>query len=471
MKTRLLLFAFLFTCMAAWAQVPQKFNFQGIARNASGSPLASTNIKLRLTIRNGGATGVVNYQETHSVTTNAYGLYNVTVGDGTPSVGVVTAIPWGAGTKFLQVEIDPAGGTSYTDLGANQILSVPYAMNGVSGGTANYIPKYTSGSALGNSAIYQLGTNKVGIGTTTPGWPLTLMSNTDSIIHIVAQQGTPTLWGSSRTEYTGTADIPRVGILGSSYSSPAHSSGIGIEGLGNQVGVLGYGTSSTAVQVSAVEGDGYGSGTWAIGVLGNGDKSATGTMPNYAVGVLGMAQNGLVNYAGYFNGNVNILGSVSKLGGTFKIDHPLDPANKYLSHSFVESPDMMNIYNGNVTTDASGMATVTLPSYFEALNQDFRYQLTVIGTFAQAIVSKEVAGNSFEIKTDKPNVKVSWMVTGIRHDAWANANRIVAEEEKEAFNKGKYLSAKALGKSPETQIGADIKSSGATYNKGLPISK
>ena len=73
------------------------------------------------------------------------------------------------------------------------------------------------------------------------------------------------------------------------------------------------------------------------------------------------AEGGTINWAGYFNGNVNVTGTLSKGGGSFKIDHPLDPTNKNLYHSFVESPDMMNIYNGNVITDASGYATVTMP--------------------------------------------------------------------------------------------------------------
>ena len=121
---------------------------------------------------------------------------------------------------------------------------------------------------------------------------------------------------------------------------------------------------------------------------------------------------------------VDVVGTLSKGGGSFKIDHPLDPANKYLYHSFVESPDMMNIYNGNITTDGDWLATVMLPDWFEALNRDFRYQLTVIGQFAQAIVAGKVANNQFSIQTDKPNVEVSWQVTGIRQDAYANAHRI-----------------------------------------------
>ncbi|MDQ3133217.1 MAG: hypothetical protein M3Q76_00220, partial [Acidobacteriota bacterium] len=150
-------------------------------------------------------------------------------------------------------------------------------------------------------------------------------------------------------------------------------------------------------------------------------------------------------HAGFFNGRVTITGNLSKGGGSFKIDHPLDPANRYLSHSFVESPDMMNIYNGNVTTDAKGRAVVTLPAYFTALNSDYRYQLTVIGKFAQAIVASEIKDNRFIIKSNKPRVKVSWQVTGVRQDAYANAHRIKIEEEKTGDERGTYLHPEAFG--------------------------
>jgi hypothetical protein len=152
------------------------------------------------------------------------------------------------------------------------------------------------------------------------------------------------------------------------------------------------------------------------------------------------------------SGNVDVLGTLSKGGGSFKIDHPLDPANKYLYHSFVESPDMMNIYNGNVVTDGSGQAVVALPGYFESLNTDFRYQLTVIGQFAQAIVASEVANGKFVIQTNKGNVKVSWQVTGIRQDAWANAHRIPNEVEKSEKEKGHYLHPELFGHAGEPSI-------------------
>ena len=148
-------------------------------------------------------------------------------------------------------------------------------------------------------------------------------------------------------------------------------------------------------------------------------------------------------------------------------DHPLDPANKYLYHSFVESPDMMNIYNGNVTTDADGFATVTMPDWFEALNQDFRYQLTVIGQFAQAIVAEEIDGNQFRIQTDKPLVRVSWQVTGIRHDPFAEANRIPVEEDKTGDEKGHYLYPEVYGKSVQDSIWY-ASSPNASYNIDHP---
>ena len=100
---------------------------------------------------------------------------------------------------------------------------------------------------------------------------------------------------------------------------------------------------------------------------------------------------------------------------------------------------MKNIYDGTITTDHNAVAVVILPGYFEALNRDFRYQLTVIGEFAQAIVSHEIKDNRFVIKTTAPNVKVSWQVTGIRQDAYANNNRIKVEEDKPERERGFYL--------------------------------
>jgi hypothetical protein len=134
------------------------------------------------------------------------------------------------------------------------------------------------------------------------------------------------------------------------------------------------------------------------------------------------------------NGNFTALGVKA-----FTMDHPLDPTNKTLMHAAIESNEVLNSYSGNITTDANGKAIVTLPDYFEAINKDFRYQLTVMGTFAQAIISKEVSNNKFEIATNQPNVKVSWEVKGVRNDARMKKFPFKSVEEKSAKEKGKYI--------------------------------
>lgn len=145
------------------------------------------------------------------------------------------------------------------------------------------------------------------------------------------------------------------------------------------------------------------------------------------------------------NGNLNV-------GGTkaFIMDHPQDPANRFLYHSVVESSERMNIYSGTVTTDTGGEATVQLPGYMEALNKDFRYQLTVIGQFANAIVASKIQNNRFTIKTDKPRVEVCWEVSGVRGDAYAKANPFQPEQNKSSSERGYYLHPELYGQ-PETK--------------------
>ena len=103
----------LFNYIQAEAQAPAKFNYQGVARNASGQPLASQALGLRLSIRDLNAAGTILYQETHTVNTNAYGLYSVAVGGGSVVSGAMGDVNWGAGDKYLQVD-----GTDFQDSSA-----------------------------------------------------------------------------------------------------------------------------------------------------------------------------------------------------------------------------------------------------------------------------------------------------------------------------------------------------------------
>ena len=136
----------------------------------------------------------------------------------------------------------------------------------------------------------------------------------------------------------------------------------------------------------------------------------------------------------------------------FKIDHPLDPTNKFLYHSSVESSEMMNIYTGNAILDNSGEAVVSLPKWFEALNRDFRYQLTAIGAAAPNLhVAQEIANHQFRIGGGAPGMKVSWQVTGVRHDAYAKTHPLAVEVKKSAKERGHYLHPDAFGAATLTQ--------------------
>jgi len=146
------------------------------------------------------------------------------------------------------------------------------------------------------------------------------------------------------------------------------------------------------------------------------------------------------------NGTLSVTGNLS-VGGTknFKIDHPLDPANKYLYHTSVESPDMMNIYSGEALLDEKGEAEVQLPEWFEALNKDYRYQLTCIGYFAPVYVAEEVNNHRFRIAGGRRGLRVSWQVTGVRHDPYADAHRSPIEVEKPPNERGHYLHPELYG--------------------------
>ena len=107
---------------------------------------------------------------------------------------------------------------------------------------------------------------------------------------------------------------------------------------------------------------------------------------------------------------------------------------------------MLNVYNGNIMLDAQGEAWVVLPEWFEALNRDFRYQLTPIGAPGPNLyVAQEVVGNRFKIAGGAAGGRVSWQVTGVRQDRWANAHRVPVEKDKSEADRGFYLHADAFG--------------------------
>lgn len=307
------------------------------------------------------------------------------------------------------------------------------------------------------------------------------------------------VYGSSEdssTHIDDPFDVPRAGVTGVSSAG----NGIGIRGMGdgsqaiavlgtmsgggNAVGGIAEGDSGIGVAGTATGASGkgvYGFGTRGVDGYSNQagatvDGGVVGTSEaNNGIGVRGVANTGTqawaVNgestngWAGYFQGKVRVTGDLmvdgllSKGGGSFKIDHPLDPENKYLSHSFVESPEMKNVYDGIVTLDVDGEALVELPDWFEALNRDFRYQLTCVGGFAPVYIAEEIDGNQFRIAGGDPGLKVSWQVTGIRHDAFAKAHPIIVAEEKPPEEQELYLHPVELGQPASLSV-SKIKEAG-----------
>ena len=250
------------------------------------------------------------------------------------------------------------------------------------------------------------------------------------------------------------------GVFGVSNST----AGLGVYGWGyatsgNNVGVYGKSESSSGW---GVYGWANASSGYTTGVQGVSDSTNGLGVYGYAsatngttFGVWGSVAS-TDGFAGYFDGYVQIDGdtyiggTLSKAAGSFKIDHPLDPDGKYLYHSFVESPDMKNIYDGVVTLDDNGAARVELPDWFEALNKDFRYQLTPIGAAMPDLhIAQEIQDNAFRIAGGEPGMKVAWQVTGIRHDPYAEDNRIPVEEAKTGDEAGTYLYPEGYGQ-PES---------------------
>ncbi len=235
------------------------------------------------------------------------------------------------------------------------------------------------------------------------------------------------------------------------------------------IGVFGYSNSNNGVHGSSGSNRGvYGFSDSNSGVYGSSHRSIG--VYGYSYNSVGMYAYGGNGHAAYLAGNVTITGSLSRAGGSFRIDHPVDPANKYLRHSSVESPDMKNIYDGVVVLDANGEAEIDLPDWFCALNKDFRYQLTAIGAPGPNIYIAEeisdtttdgIGGNNssdnsysrFKIAGGTSGMKVSWQVTGIRGDPWANAYRVQVEGYKQDSERGYYTYPELYGQPTEKKIG------------------
>ncbi len=240
-------------------------------------------------------------------------------------------------------------------------------------------------------------------------------------------------------------------IVGTPLNTPAGVFGQAISTTGRTAGVLGHAASPRGAGVAGFETSTTGPNT---GVYGE-SRSPEGTgVAGYGLantgsstGVYGRTNSASQGWAVFAEGAIGASGE--KL---LHIDHPLDPANKYLNHFCAEGPEPLLIYRGNATLDGRGAAWVQLPDYFEALNRDFHYQLTAIGAPALVYVAGEIENNRFQIAGGQPGMKVSWTVTGARNDAFVRAYGKAVEETKTAEEAGKYLHPELYGQPADLAV-------------------
>jgi hypothetical protein len=342
----------------------------------------------------------------------------------------------------------PQLATSNTFSADQSITGNLTATGAITGQTINGFYGIFSGSTAYNQPLVEvINSDGNGIYVNSTGGDAFAAITTDGV-GVIGDSGT--YYGIEGISGTGT------GIYGQTYGNAVGVVGEASNNPGGGIGVYG----DTQYGGQGVWGESFGNsffnGAGPDGVHGiaNGNSGSGVAGVNTASGGTGVygAVYDSSSYAGHFDGNVFVNGNLSKNGGSFKIDHPLDPSNQYLYHSFVESPDMKNMYDGVVALDARGEAVITLPEWFGALNRDFRYQLTCVGGFAPVYVAEEIANNQFKISGGRIGLKVSWQVTGIRQDAWANAHRIPVEEPKSEEERGTYLHPELFGAPKEAGL-------------------
>jgi hypothetical protein len=242
------------------------------------------------------------------------------------------------------------------------------------------------------------------------------------------------------------------------------TAGFGVFGRSrDREGLLGVG--ETYYGVRGVGGAGYqgvlGEADPGPGVMGQSPSTAVwGEAPKnvQSIGVFGRGQRAFVAdgaLAADLFGDVYVNGMLTDAGGGFTIDHPLAPESRSLTHSVVGSSERKNVYDGTVRLDGNGRAVVELPEWFEALNEDFRYQLTAIGGPApQLHISQPLTENRFTIAGGDAQLEVSWQITGVRRDAWARVHPLVEDRQKPGEERGRYLHPELHGQRAEEGLAA-----------------
>ncbi len=412
--------ALLLTPCTGEADVAPYMSYQGVLRDAVGDPVSDGAYAVTFKIYDVATGGTELWTEGQTLSA-AGGIINALLGSVVPLNTLAFDIPYWLGiTVEDETELVPR----------TPFATVPYAAHA---GFADTVLDADDDWEISGDDIAHNG------GVVTITGELDVYGSVERVAEFSTDNPTSNAKAvSGIASATGVATWP-VGVYGESlpldgYGYGGYFKGTGV-GVTGQVLPTGAGPSYRAVLANCNGGSGTNYGVWT---------RALGSGTNY--GIRSEAADGIFNWAGFFYGDVHVTTTLSAGLKLFKIDHPLDPENMYLQHSCVESDEMTNVYNGNVTLDGMGEAWVEMPEWFEALNQDFRYQLTAIGAPGPNLhIAEEIRGNRFLVAGGVPGMKVSWLVSGVRHDPFAVATGMVVEKHKRADEVGKYMHPEAYG--------------------------
>lgn len=432
-------------------QAPQKFNYQAIARNTTGLELANLSVSIKLSILDGSPNGTVAYAETHTVTTNAYGLFNLQVGGGTVVSGTFSSITWGGGSKYIKTEIDPTGGTNYTVAGTSQLISVPYAL---------YAGQSTSGNTGPTGANGATGPQGLQ-GPTGPG---------------------------------GGATGPQGPTGANGPTGPQGPTGIGLQGVTGPTGPQGITGANGAIGAQGAQGPAGATGaqgpTGANGSTGlqgptgaNGPTGAGATGPTGPTGPGGSGSgtvNGTLNYVAKFTpngttvGNSQIFDNGTDIGiGTTSPSYSVDIfrtgiADFRLNSSTADAYILMNRAAGSsfvnfISFQAGGLDNWVVGQYTGtgATTSDFRIFDWTLGGQANASFIVKATTNRVGIGTNAPDRNLEVSGTG------TVAQRVTSiSGSKAAYSEYKRLGANswAVGTSDATSGDFEIRRSFDGFN-------
>lgn len=458
--TMLLLISFINT---SWAQIPATISYQGCLRSNNGDLQTGTfNLLFKIYESESGGTEI--WSENHIGVQVDNGYFNVILGG-------LDQIPF---NKQYWLGISVNGGQEMTP--RSKLTSVAYSLN-----TKSIPDQVVTTGKIFNGAV-----TPEKINTTGASADQALVFNGSNLVwkNITGGISLPFL-----ESYSGSGDVFRITSTGNAseilellQENTSHNSsvlsvrnkGLGeagefvVENTANEADAIWIKTKGKGkacfLQIDNptnpesaldIETNGTGRGIYVTHSGSNGDASRfIITNPNNSDDAIYAKTDG-TGRAGYFVGdvkvtdNLEVAGALSVSGAkNFVIDHPLDPDNKILRHSCIESPEMMNIYKGRAKLE-NGKAEIKLPDYFDSLNhpEGREINLTPVNGWSPLFLEGEIKNNQFVVKTTKdgnPEQEFSWIIYGIRNDEYARNHPIIVEEEKginNKFTKGEYLNS------------------------------